>query len=73
MIDSYMIRRNCEKPRLNFKSEFELEDINYKNDITQQDRWHLYMVTMSKKSFGPMNRADKDGLVEYVADVKIIR
>lgn len=68
-----MIKSDPRKPEVKLKVDGDLDEIQRRNAIVQQDRWHLYMVAMSKKSFGPMTRADKDGLVEYVADVKIIR
>jgi hypothetical protein len=73
MTGGYMIKSDPRKLEAKLRVDGDLEEIQRRNAITQQDRRHLYMVTMSKKSFGPVNRADKDGLVEYVADVKIIR
>ena len=73
MNGGYMIKSDLNKPEVKLKVDGDLEEIQRRNTLVQQDRWHLYMVAMSKKSFGPMTRADKDGLVEYVADVKIIR
>jgi hypothetical protein len=73
MNGGYMIKTDPKKPEVKLRVDGDLEEIQRRNALVQQDRWHLYMVAMSKKSFGPMTRADKDGLVEYVADVKIIR
>jgi len=73
MNGGYMIKTDPKKPQVKLSVDGDLDEINRRNALTQQDRWHLYTVTMSRKSFGPMTRAEKDSLVEYVADVKIIR
>ena len=72
-MQGYMIHSEKSAPSINLRSKVDMEQLKYRMAITNQDRNHLYMVAMSKKSFGPMSRADKDGLVEYIANVKIIR
>lgn len=72
-MQGFMIRSEKPVPTLNLSSKVDMEQLKHRMAVTSQDRNHLYMVTMTKKSFGPMSRADKDALVEYVANVKIIR